>query len=175
MRDAELSGILSLATVDHKYGKGAPVVLDNTQQTEHLTIPSDLKWMPKVVTEIERVARQVGFDEEQGDFIAIATTEAVSNAIIHGNKGDTAKKVHIDFISYPDRLTISVTDEGNGFNPGACEDPTHPHNIPKKSGRGLYIIKTLLDEIDISCSGNGTTIRMTKFKKGISQGGNKDR
>lgn len=137
----------------------------DTHQIDTVAIPSDLKWMPKVVTEVERIVREVGFDEEMGDFVAIATTEAVSNAIVHGNKEDASRKVRIRFEKQPDKLTISVADEGGGFNPEKCEDPTDPVNISKGSGRGLYILKTLMDEVNISSSSKGTIITMTKHKK----------
>ena len=121
--------------------------------------------MPKVVTEVERVVREMEFDEETGDFLAIATTEAVNNAIIHGNKKDVRKKVHIRFERGKDRLVLSVTDEGGGFNPSTIEDPTDPKNLSKGSGRGLFILRTIMDEIDITTTSEGTTITMTKFKK----------
>ena len=137
----------------------------DNHRSEKFSIPSDLKWMPKVVAEVERVVREVGFDEETGDFLAIATTEAVSNAIIHGNKGDASRKVRINFKRDDKELTISVTDEGGGFDPEDCEDPTEPKNISKGSGRGLYILKTLMDKVNISSTPKGTTITMTKYKK----------
>jgi serine/threonine-protein kinase RsbW len=134
-----------------------------SQQAEELTIPSSLKWMPKVVTEIERIVQEMDFDEETGDFLAIAITEAVNNAIIHGNKEDDRKKVHIRFERGKDRLVMSITDEG-GFNPESVEDPTDPKNIAKGSGRGLYILRTLIDEVDITSTSKGTTVTLTKYK-----------
>ncbi len=142
----------------------------DSQQTEHLTIPSDLKWMPKVVAEVERVVREVGFDDEEGDFLAIATTEAVSNAIVHGNRRNASKKVHIEFEKHDDRLIIVVADEGDGFNPQECEDPTDPKNISRRSGRGMYILKQLMDAVDVQSSRQGTTIRLTKYRKRVIQG-----
>lgn len=121
--------------------------------------------MPSVVAEVESVVREVGFDEETGDFLAIAATEAVSNAIIHGNKQDVSKKVHVSFKLDDDELTISVADEGGGFNPEDCDDPTDPKNISKGSGRGLFILKTLMDKVDILSAPKGTTVTMTKFKR----------
>jgi serine/threonine-protein kinase RsbW len=146
------------------------VPVSDIHKTEHLTIPSDLKWMPKVVAEVERVVREVGFDEEEGDFLAIATTEAVSNAIVHGNRQNASKKVHIGFEKHHDRLIIVVADEGDGFNPQSCEDPTDPKNISRNSGRGIYILKQLMDAVDVASSCQGTTVRLTKYKKKVLQG-----
>ncbi|MFQ6092853.1 MAG: ATP-binding protein [bacterium] len=145
----------------------------NCHRSEEMTIPSDLKWMPKVVTKVERVVQEVGFDEEAGDFLAIAATEAVNNAILHGNKEDARKKVRIRFERGADRLTIYVSDKGGGFDPEATEDPTDPRNLSKRSGRGLFILKALMDEVEISCTSKGTTIKMTKYKRAEhrSQGG----
>jgi serine/threonine-protein kinase RsbW len=128
-----------------------------------LTIPSDLKWMPRVVAEVERVVKEVGFDEESGDFLAIATTEAVNNAIVHGNRQDISKKVRIRFEKNPEKLTISISDEGAGFDPENCEDPTNPENISKGSGRGIFIVRQLMDEVNISTTSHGTTVVLVKY------------
>lgn len=137
------------------------------RQHDEVTIPSDMKWMPKVVAEVDRVVGDMGFDEETGDFLAVATTEAVTNAIVHGNRGDARKRVRIRFKRGRERLTVSVADEGGGFDPECLEDPTDPKNVSKRSGRGLFILKSLMDEVDISCTPEGTTITMTKYKKRV--------
>lgn len=121
--------------------------------------------MPRVVTEIEKIVREMGFDEETGDFLAIATTEAVNNAILHGNKGDARKKVHIRFEKRDDRLVMKITDEGGGFDQETIEDPTDPKNVSKGSGRGIYILKTLMDEVDIKSTSQGTTVTLTKYRQ----------
>ena len=133
--------------------------------SDTLTIPSNMRSMPEVVAEVERVVEEAGFDEESSDFLAIAVTEGVNNAILHGNRQDVSKKVEIRFIQESDKLTISITDEGGGFNPDNCKDPTNPENISKNSGRGIYILKKLMDEVNISNTSRGTTLTLVKYKK----------
>ena len=126
-------------TVEHlllMLKKEMPEATSKKRKTESVTIPSDLKWMPKVVGEVERVVEEAGFDEQSSDFLAIAVTEGVNNAILHGNKQDSTKKVTIQFDQTPKQLAISITDEGTGFNPKECRNPTDPENISKRSGRG---------------------------------------
>lgn len=142
-----------------------PAPSHKSHTSDTLTIPSDLKWMPKVVAEVERVVEEAGFDEESGDFLAIATTEGVNNAILHGNNEDASKKVHIRFEQDADKLTISISDEGGGFNPDNCKDPTNPENISKRSGRGIYILKKLMDKVNVSSTSCGTTLTLVKYKK----------
>jgi len=80
--------------------------------------------------------------------ILTAVTEAVENAITHGNNNNTAKKVYLKFEIKPEGFSFMIKDEGNGFNDKAVPDPTDPKaDFSKTEGRGLYIIKSLADEI----------------------------
>jgi len=146
-----------------------PEATSNNCKSDTLTIPSDLKWMPKVVGEVERVVEEAGFDGQSSDFLAISVTEVVNNAILHGNKQDAEKKVIITFDQTPEQLAISITDEGAGFNPEECKDPTDPENISKRSGRGIYILKKLMDEVKISSSPKGTTFVLVKYKNPVKK------
>lgn len=90
--------------------------------------------------------------------ILVSLTEAVNNAILHGNKADKAKQVTIRFRHLDGTLEICVKDEGQGFDPNAIPDPTTPENVVKLGGRGVFLIKQLADEVQFD--DNGTSVAM---------------
>lgn len=95
--------------------------------------------------------------------ILITTTEAVNNAIIHGNKNDQNKSVEITFKIDEDtnRIVFKITDEGNGFDYNNLPDPTSPENLQSIGGRGVFLIKQLSDFVIFS--NNGSTLEL-EFK-----------
>ncbi|MGE0078389.1 MAG: ATP-binding protein [Bacteroidales bacterium] len=90
--------------------------------------------------------------------ILIATIEGVNNAMVHGNKLDSTKRVFVDFIVVDNRLTISIEDEGFGFDYNSIPDPTMPENIENISGRGVFLMKKLTD--DILYNDKGTKVEL---------------
>lgn len=130
-----------------------------------MTIASSLDEIEAVEKLAEKAADQMKFNEEEKDSLAIAVTEAVNNAIIHGNKRNKDKKVSIKFTFQDDKLLVTVKDEGKGFNPKKISDPLAPENLLKESGRGIFILSTLMDEVKFRFDKNGTEISMVKSKK----------
>jgi len=130
-----------------------------------MLIPSVLEEITKVERMAEKAADKMKFNEEEKDSLAIAVTEAVNNAIIHGNKQDKNKKVHIKFEFEATRLVVSIKDEGKGFNPDKVSDPLAPENLLKESGRGIFIVSSLMDDIQYSFHKDGTQINLIKEKK----------
>jgi len=92
--------------------------------------------------------------------ILIAVTEAVNNAIIHGNKQNITKQVLIKLLANIHELVIEVTDEGSGFEIDSLADPRIPENLLKANGRGVFIIKELSNESKFDISEKGTTVTM---------------
>jgi len=86
-------------------------------------------------------------DQEVYDNILISLTEAVNNAIIHGNKADIKKYVNINCLEKKHKVVIKISDEGQGFNPTEIGDPTLPENIEKCGGRGVFIMRQLCDQL----------------------------
>ncbi|MCO6463447.1 MAG: ATP-binding protein [Saprospiraceae bacterium] len=123
-----------------------------------LTITSNPNNILKVESYLKMLDFDLQFDEDKYADILISLTEAVNNAIIHGNKRDESKKVHIYVQSNEDGITFKVEDEGAGFNPTKVPDPTCPENIDCCGGRGVYIMKALAD--DISFYDNGRSVEM---------------
>ncbi len=93
--------------------------------------------------------------------ILIAVTEAINNAINHGNQLDKNKQIHFEIFSNEEVIKIIIIDEGRGFNPNALEDCTKKENLLKESGRGIYIMKSLSDEFSLTPTTNGTKFQMT--------------
>ena len=93
----------------------------------------------------------------------MAVREAVTNAVLHGNKLDEAKIVEVELKKSPEAFEINVHDQGSGFNPNDVPDPTKEENILKTSGRGIFFMRNFMDEVDWSADpGGGTTVRMIK-------------
>lgn len=90
--------------------------------------------------------------------ILIASIEGVNNAIVHGNKLDESKTVKINIKICDKKICITISDQGKGFDPNKIPDPTIPENIENISGRGVFLMKKLSDEITFE--NNGTTVKM---------------
>ncbi len=107
---------------------------------------------------LEHVCRYRDVDSEMEHWIGMALREAVANAIKHGNRLDTRKRVYLAFEGEGDELTIVVGDEGEGFDPARVADPLAPENHMRTSGRGIFYIKTFMDEVGFSRGERGGTV-----------------
>lgn len=129
-----------------------------------LVLASEVENVEKIEELTERISQKMAFSEDERDSIAIAVTEAVNNAIIHGNKQDPTKRVYLHFTTEGNTLTVVVRDEGEGFNPDSLPDPLDPANLLKESGRGIFILKTLMDEVKFEFTDRGTQLTLIKTK-----------
>jgi serine/threonine-protein kinase RsbW len=115
----------------------------------------------------DHLCRRLGFDEDSMHWVSVAIRESVINAIKHGNRNDATKMVHVDFTSSDDPenggLTISVRDEGEGFEPEEVADPLAPENMLKSSGRGIFLIRNFMDDVQLMRGAEGgMEVRMVK-------------
>ena len=127
----------------------------------NLKLTSDPKNVDKVQPFVHEVATRYKLSEDLHGNILISLTEAVTNAILHGNCGDQSKSVSISLRCQKDALSIRVTDEGPGFDPGQVPDPTSIECLEKCGGRGLFLMQHLSDECRFIR--NGSTVEM-RFK-----------
>ena len=128
-----------------------------------VTLESDLKNLEVVEEIVRRVAGTAGFGEESEHQIEMAVHESMINAIWHGNKNDASKSVWLRFEIYKDRLEIRVRDQGNGFNITEVPDPCSAENLLRVSGRGIYLIRTFMDEFRVErLPGSGTEVTLVK-------------
>jgi serine/threonine-protein kinase RsbW len=111
---------------------------------------------------LEHFFSEAGLEKEDIENLGIAATEIVNNAIHHGNRGDSGKKVHIEFKKYRRRVEITIRDDGYGFDPAAIADPLEPENMFKESGRGIFIVKSLMDDVQYHFSPKGTKVVLIK-------------
>jgi serine/threonine-protein kinase RsbW len=112
-----------------------------------LTITSNPNNILELESHLQRMLHKTLIQQDRYADILISLTEAVNNAIIHGNKRDESKMVHIDVIEKQNGILFCVTDEGCGFNPGNVADPTCEEKIECCGGRGVYIMRALSDKI----------------------------
>ncbi|MEZ4692339.1 MAG: ATP-binding protein [Ignavibacteria bacterium] len=107
------------------------------------------------------------FKMEMEKFInlQIACSEALINAIVHGNNEDKSKKVYTSIVFDESEFVVWIKDEGDGFNIDEIPDPTANENLLKESGRGIYIIRSLVDEFHCSSDSNGTEYTLKVIKK----------
>jgi serine/threonine-protein kinase RsbW len=127
----------------------------------YLEIESDPNNLITVEEFVHYFAVELGLDEEKISGLLLSVTEATTNAMIHGNKGDKSKLVKISVNIKDNTLTVAVKDEGVGFDPSIVPDPTDPENLLKDSGRGLYLMRIYMDEMKINLTPEGTETILT--------------
>ena len=128
--------------------------------TVRLQIHSNFEMLDLVQVVSDHFGRQAGLDEEARHWVNVAVRESVINAIKHGNGNDTGKRVHVEFAplesaEVPRGVVIRVRDEGPGFDPAAVPDPLAPENLLKGSGRGIFLIRSFMDEMVLQRAAEG--------------------
>ena len=114
-----------------------------------LTLESKVDSVDAVELIVQGLAREAGHDEDAIDHLGMAVRESMANAVTHGNSYSRDKSVHVRIERLDDKLTIRIRDEGEGFDPEEVPDPTAPENLLKASGRGLLLMRALVDEFTI--------------------------
>ncbi len=132
-------------------------------ETLELTIPSNPDLTAEVDRCIEDLTARIGYDQATRGDIMVAVNEAVKNAILHGNKCDESKQVIITCNCSSTEFRIHICDCGRGFDPESLPDPRNPDNLLKENGRGILMIKALMDEVKFDVSENGTSLTMIKY------------
>ena len=101
----------------------------------------------------DHVSRGIGLDEDSAHWVSVAIRESVINAIKHGNRNDSSKKVFVEFETATPadaaELTIRVRDQGEGFDPESLANPLAPENLLKSSGRGIFLIRNFMDDVQL--------------------------
>ncbi len=134
-----------------------------TAETTELSLPSRIDTVATAAALVADFVSRSGITEDAAFGIDMAVREAVTNAVVHGNRQDANKTVDVTLKSSPDAVEISVHDQGAGFNPEDVPDPTAEENILKASGRGIFFMRSFMDEVNwLIRPGGGTTVRMLK-------------
>src|SRR5438034_11500509 len=133
-----------------------------------LTIPSRIEQMEAVHDLIAEAVKEYKLSSEMAHWIELSISESMINAIQHGNRADPAKQATLRISSSGDAIEIIVEDEGKGFTLDKIADPTDKANLLKPSGRGILIIRSFMDEVDLSFrKGGGCRLRMVKKLRGV--------
>lgn len=133
--------------------------------TLEFTIPSKPALTGEVDRRIGDLAASIGYDQVTRGNIMIAVNEAVKNAIYHGNKCDESKQVVITCNCSLAVFRIHICDCGRGFDLDSLPDPRNPDNLLKENGRGILMIKSLMDQVEFDISENGTRVTLVKYGK----------
>jgi serine/threonine-protein kinase RsbW len=126
-----------------------------------LKVNSNPSSVAQVEPFLEEVLSHFNIPPDRYGEILVSLTEAVANAIIHGNCNDTSKKVELECQAKATEVAFRVSDEGNGFDPESIPDPTTPENLLKCGGRGVFLMRELCDKLHYY--NNGRTVEM-RFK-----------
>jgi serine/threonine-protein kinase RsbW len=137
--------------------------MKTTTNRIEISIGSTLDYLDLVQTVTDCITSFMGFDEDTAHWIGMSVRESVTNAIQHGNRLDPGKKVDVRFEVTPEYLDILVRDQGNGFKIDDLPNPLDPENLLKPSGRGIFYIRSFMDEVEFRRpSQGGMEIRMLK-------------
>jgi serine/threonine-protein kinase RsbW len=125
--------------------------LDSADQAEQLVL---------------EVAREIGLAEDDLHKLGMAVRECIVNAVVHGNRYNRRKKVHLSVAHGARHLTVTVADEGEGFDLSALPDPLADHNLLQQSGRGIFLIRAFVDRFEVRrLSPQGTEVKLVKYKQ----------
>jgi serine/threonine-protein kinase RsbW len=134
-----------------------------TLETIELRLPSRMKAVDEAAAAVAEFMNRLGIAEDVAFGVDMAVREAVTNAVLHGNKLDDAKEVGLKLRNTSEVFEISVHDQGSGFDPNEVPDPTRDENILKTSGRGIFFMRNFMDEVVWSADPKGgTSVRMIK-------------
>jgi serine/threonine-protein kinase RsbW len=144
----------------HRDGTGGPRARRSGLSAEiRLELPSRVGLVRDAVSEVVEACERLAFAGSRATLnLRVALGEAVANAILYGNAEDAGKRVRITASFRPGQAVVTVADEGPGFDPGAVIDPTRPENRDRSHGRGLFLLRSLADEVRFNESGNAVTL-----------------
>lgn len=126
-------------------------------------LPSDLRVIEAAVTYLVDRCRAYDYSGSRLDLnFRVGVTEALANAVLYGNRCDPSKSVRVDVSLCPSRVVLRVVDEGHGFDPESVPDPTLPDNLQQSGGRGIFLLRELMDEVEFNARGN--EVRLTLLR-----------
>lgn len=125
-----------------------------------MTLASNPRNVARVEKFLEKVHHHVSLDEIQMHKVMVALTEAVNNAIVHGNRANRVKKVFVICEILPGWLLFVVNDQGRGFRPEKVANPLKEENLLRESGRGIFLMRTLMDRVEFEAMKTGYQVRL---------------
>ena len=128
-----------------------------------LELPSDLRIIEAAVTYLVNRLRTFSFGGSRLHLnFRVGVTEALANAVLYGNEQDPRRSVRVEVSIDSTRVELCVVDQGRGFDPASVPDPTHPDNLERTGGRGLFLIRKLMDEVEYNERGNAVRLLLLR-------------
>ena len=125
-------------------------------------LASTMDSVAEIEAAAEKLAQDAGLDEDEGFRVAMAVREAAVNAVLHGNGYDPNKQVSVSFENTGAALVITIADQGEGLDPETLPDPLAPENLLRGTGRGIFLIRSFLDEVHFRQLHPGTELTLIK-------------
>jgi serine/threonine-protein kinase RsbW len=144
------------------------VIKDNVLYKVNHRFKSERKTLTQIEPLIYEIKNVVDIPEDKFYNILIAVTEAINNAIIHGNKSNPDKMIYVQITASDKEFLFSVEDEGYGFDPASLPDPRSAENLLKEHGRGVFLIKTLADNAFFEKNDKGAVVKMRFILKPVN-------
>jgi serine/threonine-protein kinase RsbW len=126
------------------------------------SLSSTMESVSTVEATADKLAEEAGLDEDERFRIAMAVREAAVNAVLHGNEYDPAKQISVSFENTGKNLVFTVADQGKGLDPAMLPDPLAPENLLRGTGRGIFLIRSFMDEVHFRQLHPGTELTLVK-------------
>jgi len=126
------------------------------------SLSSTMESVGEVEAAAEKLASDAGLDEDEQFRLAMAVREAAVNAVLHGNDYDPEKQITASFQNNGKSLIITVADQGKGLDPDTLPDPLAPENLLRGTGRGIFLIRSFMDEVHFRQLHPGTELTLVK-------------
>ena len=141
-----------------------------TEQRVSYTLDSTLETVDSAEDKASRYASKLGFGEDEVMQISMAVREGAVNAVLHGNAYSPEKKVTLEFAHTAKEFVITIRDQGKGMDLSKIPNPLAPENLLKTSGRGIFLMRSFMDVVEIRPSQTGTELKLIKHVHGRSAG-----
>ena len=132
--------------------------MESIKIDETLDLDSEMSSISQVEKLIDSQSQMLNIDDDVYGKYMLSVVECVNNAVVHVNKLDKSKKVHIHYLIDNERIVITVCDEGDGFDPDSLPDPTSEENLERDCGRGVFLMKHLSDDLKFGKGGREVTM-----------------
>ena len=126
------------------------------------TLSSTMDSVSEIEAATDKLAEEAGVDEDQRFHISMAVREAAVNAVLHGNEYDPAKQISFTLENTGSALVFTIADQGKGVDPDSLPDPLAPENLLRGTGRGIFLIRSFMDEVHFRQLHPGTELRLVK-------------
>ncbi len=131
-------------------------------ERQSLTLKSTVESVAVIEAAAKQQAAEAGLDEDECFHVCMAAHEGAVNAVLHGNEYDPGKKIAASIENNGSALIITIADQGKGFDPDSLPDPLAPENILRGTGRGIFLIRSFMDEVHFRQLNPGTELTMVK-------------